>query len=573
MVDVVNLWPDPKLQTTAGTTVLAENFFQNPSPTSALTNFTADGTATVTLDAGSSIKGPGGVKVISPDTSSGLRITAFPGWTPNYEHVGFFVYVRAHAAMTVTASIDADYVLWDPVAGDLGWGDYGWGETFSFVAGASHTFAAGEVKRFRGYARVKRSTSGGTWISGTSGEVGYKLHLKGTGTFDVDAVYQNAGVRESADPLAGGVGIPTAPLWFDGSTADDATFTYEWTGTPEASTSRKLGLQTKYLRAPHAGVTAGHEPTYTMALTGGEKAGVLQSGWTKAATSYASFTSTGDPAAEDLKPLGLEVGKSYVLSYDFVTLHENYLEGSVSGGWDSFYGLAGADGYIGYPMEYPQRQRINLPFTVDSSALEAYAQVYRNYETGATALTSVSLFEVAFHMPQWSSPAFGQPGYGVAGTLDLLAQGAVAGGSYNANTDRRLNAAGQYYRFEYQTGGGGSWTTLAESVYDAGYVSDSYAWEFTVPADATALRLAHNNNGTFRLDLYSTPPEFFYGDTPDGGGYTYSWSGTPYDSSSIRSEASTGPTAQVFTGGVAKNVSEMRVVVGGSLVPVTQAGG
>jgi hypothetical protein len=162
----------------------------------------------------------------------------------------------------------------------------------------------------------------------------------------------------------------------------------------------------------------------------------------------------------------------------------------------------------------------------------------------------------------------------VSGNYDLMALGVEAGKSYHINAEYTGTVVGTV---EYKVGAG-SWTTLAESYIGPQTepdqaLGDYYA--FTVPADATEVRLSLSDPaiGVDTFDLFDAPPAFFDGDTPDGGGYTYSWSGTPYDSASIRSDAAAGPTAKVFIGGSAINITEMRAVVGGSLIPITEAGG
>lgn len=577
MVDIVNLWPDPKLQTTDGMTLLGQNEFENPTPTDSLAGFVSEGTATIALDPTSSIRGDGGVKVISPNSSSGIRISASPGVfvLPAYnDDINFTVYIRAREAMTITAVVDADYELWDltqPYSA-VGWGDLGWGEPYSYVPGLSYTFAANEVKRFRVLTRVKRVQSGGTWQYGT-GLVGWKFHFHGTGTFDVDAVHQGYGVDDGVDPAGfpGGVyTIANAPLFFCGDTPDDDTYSYSWLGLPRASASLKHGHQLKYLHDDFGGTEEGSEPLYAITLPGGEKAGAHQSGWDHSSGSSADFTD-GTLSGKDLKALGLDVGKSYVLSYDFVSMMENYIEGYIGGSWDQIYVEAGPNSYLGYPLDHPQRTRVNLPFTVTADPILAYEQVYRNWDTGYHAITSVSIFEVEFVMPQWSGAEFGSPEFGTPGTLDLLAQGVEPGKTYLANTDRQLDA-GEYYRFEYQVSGG-SWVTLSESLYDADYKSETYIWEFTVPEDATAFRFSLSKNGYASLDVFSKPPEFFYGDTPDEEGFIYSWAGAPGESASIMSEAiEASIEARIFISGIAVEVTDIRIVSGGILKAVTEIG-
>lgn len=91
----------------------------------------------------------------------------------------------------------------------------------------------------------------------------------------------------------------------------------------------------------------------------------------------------------------------------------------------------------------------------------------------------------------------------------------------------------------------------------------------TIPAGHDVIELSSTGGDSFWFIFEDVP--FFDGDTADGGGYAYAWTGTAGDSASTRTAAS-GPTAQVFVGGVAKVVSEMRLAIGGSLIQVTEAG-
>jgi hypothetical protein len=476
--------------------------------------------------------------------------------------------------MTITANVDADYELWElnqPYSAN-GWGDLGWGEPYSYVAGLSYTFAAGEVKRFRVMSQVKRVSSGGTWEFGT-GPVGWKFHFHGTGTFDVDAVHQGSGVDDgvSSEGFPGGVyTIANAPLWFCGDTPDDDTYTYSWVDTPRASVSRKFGRQVKYLRDPSGATEEGSEPIYSMTLPDGEPAAIHQSAWDHSSGTSTFFTD-GTRLGKDLKAYGLEVGKAYVISYDFISMMENYLEGYIGGLWDQVYAEAG-ESYVGYPFHHPQRTRVDLPLLVtEEDPVEASNTVYRNWDTGYHAITSASIFEVEFVMPPWQGAEWGTPEFGTPGTLDLLAQGVEPGKTYLANVYTMLGED-EYYRFEYQVSGG-PWITLIESLYDAEYKSETYVWEFTVPEDVTAVRFSLSKNGYTMLNVFSKPPEFFYGDTPDGEGFTYSWAGEPGESASIRSEGSPSNfEARVVINGVAVEVTDIRIVSGGILKAVTEIG-
>lgn len=556
MVAVTNLWPDPKFVSPGVQRVLAYNYFHNPSPTNmtATNGWGRAGTAVLSIDPASPIKGPGGMKIVSPNTTSGLYLTLQE--RGSYEGHVVTAYVRARTAMTVTASITANYALRPAV---IGWGDYGWGETYSYVQGTSYTFAAGEVKRVR------------FGISGTTGsqvgDVGYKFNLLGTGTFDVDAVWHGDFVLDGVDPAdyPGGYNtIPNATLYFDGNTPDTAEFTYSWEGAPYNSRSVKSGTVPKYLWPRD-----GHSNTRAAILAGGERGAALQSDWEMNTYSVADFLGQGDSI--DLKTLGLTAGKKYVLSVDIVSTYENYIEGYIGHLYDSVYLGGSGTPQSGTPLPAILRRRLHLPMIPDAAELTGYLTSYRNWVTGETFFTDVSLFEVEFAAPTWSPY---DNGGAAALPLDLFTHGLQPGKSYVNLFDTPLSS-GQYYRIEYQTAaGGGTWTTLMENVYDVNFRAEYYRNEFTVPADATALRLSATAAQIyFDTEFFSKPPDCFNGDTPTGGGYSYAWTGTPYQSASIRTDSSsTGPNAQVFVSGTAKTVTEMRVSVGGTLINVTELG-
>lgn len=558
MVDVTNYWPDPKGVSSDQTTILAHNYFYNPSPVGSYDGYLATGTATLSQPAGRSIKGAGGIRVTSPDASSGVALTLFE--YDNRRDNTVAVYVRASSAMTITASVTVTGYTISTFNTKIGWGEYGWGEPYSYTESASYTFAAGEVKRVR---------IGSYLSTNPTGAAQHRYHLKGAGTFDIDGVmhvgYQTDGVHPSNYP--GGVyDIANVQPYFDGDKTDTAHLTYSWDGTANASRSTQRGNRARYLQGREL-AAAGYNNCRTSALPSGETGVAMQAPWEWHTGSSAYPLGYG----VDLRSLGLTTGKHYVLSMDAVSLYENYIEGQPGHLYDSIY--AGNNAGSTYP--HPMRKRLHQPLTVGSTAItEHYLTVYRGWMTGESFFTDFSLFEVAFRAPTWSPN-----GVAAALPLDLLAHGLVAGSSYRVQfSNTYLDTADKFYRIEYQTAAGGStWSTLYENVYDAAVQGSYFVGDITVPSAATALRLTANTTSqlSFDFDVFSIPPDSFSGDTPDGGGYTYSWSGTPYQSASVRSEAAAGPTAQVFVSGSSTGiaVSEMRVVVsGGSLVPVTEAG-
>jgi hypothetical protein len=555
----VNYFLDPRLQVTDAVTTLIKNYFHNPSPTASLDQYSAAGTASIALDPSVSIKGEGGVTVTSPDSVSGVTFALTYEW----DSLNFTVYVRAHEAMTITGSQSSEFIMQDDQYVTVGWGDFGWGEPFDYTPGFSYTFAAGEVRRFRIYSNVLRTYQGGTYPG--VGDINFQWHLKGSGTFDVDAVWVGGGVDDGVDPdgFPGGVdSIPNAPLFFSGDTPDDDTYTYAWEGMPNASVSVKNAAQTKYLRTWN--VLPGREQGYIFQLPGGEKVAAVQSAWGESARDSTYFTADGpaDGVGEDLKYLGLVEGKHYALSFDLTSAMENYVEGYIGGAWDQMW-LTADDAYLGIPMGHPLERRLTIPFTVGADAAKVSADLYRDWVTGYHFIDNVSLVEIDFHMPQYEDAQSGVPG-----TLDILALGAVAGGAYTAIADTPLDPD-DYYRAEYQAEVDGAWTTITEVLHDADNKSDMREWSFTIPEGAVGARLAwFVASGWPYFNLYSTPIPFFDGDTPDGDGLWYWWDGTPGESASIRSTTpppeppSTSIVARVLFGGVPVPVSDMRVKMG-----------
>lgn len=554
----INWFPDPKLQVRSGaSTILARNYFPNPSPVSSLTGFSAVGSATITRDSAVAIKGAGGATVVSSDGSSGVAITltedGHRGWV-------FSAYVRAHAAMTITGSGTSNYILKTYLA--KGWGDFGWGEAYSYVEGASHTFAAGEVKRFRIAVETQpNGAGGGDYVSGP---IDWSFKLLGTGTFDVDAVWLGDYVDDGVDPVdyPGGAGtIPDAELYFDGAKTGTTDFTYEWEGTPYASISRKLGHLPKYIQDKYPSYDTDHQNTFTLTLPGGETGAGMQSAW-----EYSEYnacwlkTATGSTYSRDfLVEAGAPAG-NYILSLDVVSLYENYIEGYIGGLWDNVY-LEGGPGADYVPMVHPLRHRLYLPLPNVPADDPYYAAltVYRDWVTGVSAFTSVALNQVDFIGVNLSTGAD-------AASEDLLAYGMVPGNTYHCVFLAGINS-GKFYRIEYQTGGGGSWTSLVNHTYDAAYVSEVYNDVITIPSGVTALRLVSATDMYFTWYSFTSPPEYFDGDTPDGGGFQYSWTGTPGESPSMKAPAN--ELGRVFIGGVGIPITAIKVVRSGTLQNVT----
>lgn len=154
-------------------------------------------------------------------------------------------------------------------------------------------------------------------------------------------------------------------------------------------------------------------------------------------------------------------------------------------------------------------------------------------------------------------------------TRDGYALGMRPGKTYSFNGE-------SYGTFKVRTGpDAGSLTDLVTWVQaNPDTWSPTTPWDglVTIPAGHNAIELSSTGGDSFWYIFEDVP--YFDGDTTDGGGYTYAWTGTAGDSASTRSVAASGPTAQVFVGGTAKAVSAMRLALAdGTLVTITQAGG
>lgn len=573
MVDVVNLWPDPDLQTTNRSAYVAANLFPNPTPTVDLTGWAAVSGGSITRTTAAKLfpETSYGCRVVNGVTLTGANtVESSQDWT-------FTGKIRAQTAMTITMSGAMATAGQTFIIRTAGWGSFGWGETLTYQSGVSKTFAAGEECLFRIYCGEDSA------IEGPVHQV--KLTLSGTGTFDLDGIVQWIGVDDGAG--AAFPSIPDAPLFFSGDTPDDENFTYSWHGTPYNSTSLQTANIPKYVWSSYDYDFGADLPTLipeaAFAVTkAGEKRAAYRSPIMFGRNNML-LTDGTIPATDPSGTAGFSVPPgNYALSFDYVTDYQVYFSGYPEPQWgnNAYFYIYDADPALSFPANRqaympivgypPYRQRMVMPFTATStSIIQPALDTAQDWLTGDLYITNVAVFEIPQILHRYDSLPTG-----TGGIWDLTAMGVEAGKSYHANLE--LSAPNGHPIFEYKIGTG-AWTTLVESTLapttDPVQILAEY-FDFTVPADATAVRLRMQDTTVevYTFDLFSSPPEFFSGDTPDGGGYSYSWSGTPYDSTSIRSVASAGPTAQVFTGGVAKTVSEMRVVVSGSLVPVTEAG-
>lgn len=573
MVDVTNYWPDPDFRTTERTGWIMANAFPNPTPTVDLTHWAAvsGGSITRTADAALFPENSYGCRVVN-----GVILTGANTSSPNSDWC-FTGRIRASEAMTITMSAEMADPAQTMFIRNSGWGNFGWGEdSTGYATGLSKAFEADEECLFRIYC----GESSMTIVPNHQ----VLLTISGTGTFDLDGIVQSVGVDDGVGdegPLSDGV--PNAPLYFSGDTPDDDNFTYSWYGTPHDSPSLQHANVAKYAGdAPYDWTYSDEMPivpdaSFQCTAPDGEH----RLGYRSPFMFGRNELVLGDGTNPDIRGLGLEPG-NYVVSFDYVQDYTTYIYGYEEPDWacNAYLQIWDVDPanttsasqrkqYMPLNGFTPYRKRFYAPFPVtETSIIEIWWDIGQNWVAGDVFFTNVAInrIENIHHIK-------GGLDLEVSGNYDLMALGAEAGKSYHINVEYWEPVIGTV---ESRVGVG-SWTTLADS-YIGPQVSPDEAlgdyYAFTIPADATEARLRLSDPAiqidTF--DLFDAPPEFFDGDTPDGGGFAYSWTGTPYDSASIRSEAAAGPTAQIFTGGTAKTVSEMRALVGGSLIPITEAG-
>lgn len=551
-----NYFPNPDLRTTVGTGMVAGNYFPNPSPKVDLTSWSAVSGGSIARNSAAAL---------FPDNSYGCRVTngvnlacmASPGYGSSVTAM-----VRASAAMSITVNVTAD---WPVYIQEAGWGDFGWGKTKTYVPGATKSFASGEECLFRVYFRPTTPYGSGGNYPNDGSPWHPVVSVTGTGTFDVDGVMQWVGVDDGDS--AGNV--PDAPLYFSGDTPADANFTYSWYGPPNASPSIQSASIPKYTESTYLYT---FDPIMTVphgnfAVTvGGEHR-----------VAWRSAIGFGQ---QDLKLTGVtyEAGKNYVVSYDIIEdyqfYHSGYEEPVFGGAWYPTIN----DNHLGYVQRVdqhyvaglqPYRKRAFLPFAVTAGMTPwPSLAASQDWLTGDIHVTNVAVNEIP-HI--YHNADLDLSGTGVA---DLMAMGLTAGGDYTLAWES-YDTVTPTCTVEYTTGSG--WTTLATMGGMGGLSGDQviqgHVASFTVPSSATGVRLSMSTPGwLYQFDLFDPPPPYFNGSTPAGGGYTYSWAGPPYDSPSLRTAAAAGPVAQVFTGGVAKTVTAMRVAIAGGTVPVTEAG-
>jgi hypothetical protein len=559
MTDVTNLYPNPDLRTTDRTGMVAGNYFPNPSPKVDLTSWSAVSGGSIARNSAAALfsENSYGCRVTN---GVNLELPANPG-------IGYSVTakVRASAAMSITVDVSAEYKTYIE---SVGWGDFGWGQTKTFVPGATKSFTTGEECLFRIYFRPWTGTPGTPPNYPMDGSDWHPVvTVTGTGTFDVDGVMQWVGVNDGDSTGY----IPDAPLYFSGDTPAANGFTYSWYGTANASPSIQSASIPKH-------VASAYQYTFDPVVLTPEGAFAA----TVSGEHRVAWRSAIGFGQTDLKFEGVTytAGKNYVVSFDIIEdsqfYHSGYEEPVFGGAWYPTIN----DNHLGYTQritqhyvagKQPYRKRAFLPFAMTTGMTPwAALESSQDWLTGDVHVTNVAINEIAniYH-----NTDLDLSGTGVA---DLMAMGLTAGGDYTLAWES-YDSVTPTCLVEYTTGSG--WTTLATMGGMGGLTGDEviqgHVASFTVPSSATGVRLSMSTPGwLYQFDLFDSPPPYFNGSTAAGGGYTYSWAGTPYDSASIRSVATTsGPEAKVFIGGSAVAVTEIRIQTGGGLNTITDLRG
>ena len=187
------------------------------------------------------------------------------------------------------------------------------------------------------------------------------------------------------------------------------------------------------------------------------------------------------------------------------------------------------------------------------------------WDEGATVdLDHVSIVEGAYYLMSLGEAGTMDPGSTLDGYLIGLRPGReyqLAGYTEGTFKVRTGTSAGSLTDLL-------TWTGVDPEVWTGGAVPNTFA----IPAGHDVISLEASGAGGSWISIFDYIP-YFDGDTPDDGTYTYSWAGTPGDSASLRTAGgSSGPEAQVFVGGTARAVSEIRVSAGGTLIPITEVG-
>lgn len=542
-----NYFINPSFRTSKGTARNMFNVCTNPTPTVDLTGWTAVGSATVTRDTAAKIKGPShGARVVSAAGTDGIALP----WMPiDWYDQGHTAYVRAVTNCTLTIGAIGNGLVPSPTIRQVGWGDDGFGGT-GYTPGATIALTAGQVIRARLYADHNVSTSG----------TSIRMKITGSGTFDVDGIWQGIGVDD------GDVGAPGSAPFFCGATPTDADFTYEWIGTAYASGSARVGRTALGVLTNEGDASDGSAGTGTLEYdqghlttrSGGETALALRSEqWFYGGYPRFANAAGGTTAAD----LGLEVGKTYMLSLDFILDYPVAVGGYAHDGSNGNETWLSAGDFEHQPkLSIPGRTRVHVPFNVDTGTEEFSIIAYWGWLLGEAQITKVALTESSIYSSSNSDDSVEDlTGLVPAGTSVM-----VSATSRGPDADATV---------ALQALVSGSWTTVGSVVVP----TDD--WEMTsqfladIPAGATGVRLTNSQPTGFDTIIVSAPPvDYFDGSTPAADGWSYAWEGTTDASPSTRSLA-TGPEIRVFQDGVAVAITEARIVVDGTLVNISAVRG
>jgi hypothetical protein len=263
---------------------------------------------------------------------------------------------------------------------------------------------------------------------------------------------------------------------------------------------------------------------------------------------------------------GMEAGKSYMFSATMTTPvdldpdEEFYIE--AGGEW--------GDGYYDYSDGLAAGSvRLHTPCHVEARAGSGGLILWADglNEGRELFMDKVQLTEVT----QWYRGLLPT----ISGTMDLAAMGLQAGSSYYVRSIRSSDVTQPGDTFQILAGPDEDHLTAVHTRA----ITDEYTWHVVeIPADAVIIRAVGSMTKlsltyAWQIAVFDAPTDYFSGDTTDGGGYAYSWAGTPHDSASIRTEAAaSGLTGQVFIDGVGVAFSEARIVIDGDLVNITEIG-
>lgn len=540
---------NPYLRAGNGTARYMFNVCQNPSPTVDLTGWDAIGTATVARDVAAQIVGPShGARVVAATASDGIGLPWFSEWSST----GHTAWVRAVTACTLTIGVAGQNTTASITK--AGWGNSGWGGS-GYVQGATIALEAGQEIRAR-----LHSNGGGIGKS-------VRMTITGSGTYDVDGVWHGIGVTDGYLDAQG------SPPWFCGDTVSDDDFTYEWIGTPYASSSVRRGTVALGIASGEGNwdddpVTGDQEYNqgHLTTLAGGETAVAFRSPqWFYSADP----TITNAAGGRTLADLGLEQGKSYMFSADLIMDSSLLFSGyALDGSNGTELWVWAGDETIQPAIALPGRTRFHIPFNADNLADEiGFGLAGMPWLEGEIVTTKLALTETKIY-------SIGGPG-AFTSPVDLTDSGIQPGSDIMVTIPADDPAADMTVAFEAEVDG--VWTVINAVVIEPDDWGMTHQFTATAPANATGLRLTYTDvEGADGWIVSDAPVEYFDGSTADTGDWTYEWEGTPDASPSIRSENTGGPgipvAAQVFLGGVALAAAEFRIAIGGQVTGISQMG-